>query len=133
MILPVSKEYAALLTDRPDLYLSRGVPLSQYFNMETRNEIRNLFSALFRVERSCETLRVTLRQRPYFNIKEAFSYMDTDLDGYLTLEDFREFLANSGFYATERELQGIVNKVDRNNNGRITFAEFVDEFQPKLC
>ena len=54
--------------------------------------------------------------------------MDTDLDGYLTLEDFREFLANQGFYATERELQGIVNKVDRNNNGRITFAEFVDEF-----
>ena len=128
MILPVSKEYAALLTDRPDFYLSRGVPISQYFNMETRNEIRNLFSALFRVERSCETLRVTLRQRPYFNIKEAFSFMDTDLDGYLTLEDFREFLANQGFYATERELQGIVNKVDRNNNGRITFAEFVDEF-----
>jgi len=54
--------------------------------------------------------------------------MDTDIDGYLSLEDFREFLANNGFYATERELLGIMHKVDRNNNGRITFSEFVDEF-----
>jgi len=30
--------------------------------------------------------------------------MDTDMDGYLTLDDLREFLANNGFYATEREL-----------------------------
>jgi len=58
--------------------------------------------------------------------------MDTDLDGYLTLEDLREFLANNGFYATERELQGVMHKCDRNNNGRVTFSEFVDEFQPKL-
>ena len=28
VLLPVSKEYAALLTDRPDFYMSRGVPIS---------------------------------------------------------------------------------------------------------
>jgi len=28
LLLPVSKEYAALLTDRPDFYMSRGVPPS---------------------------------------------------------------------------------------------------------
>ena len=54
--------------------------------------------------------------------------MDTDMDAHLCLEDFREFLANHGFYATERELQGIFFKCDKNQNGRITFAEFVDEF-----
>jgi len=131
-MLPVSKEYAALLTDRPDFYMSRGVPTSQFFNFETRNQLRQLFAALFKCERSCEALRVSLRQRPYFNIKQAFSFMDTDMDGYLNLEDFRDFLANNGFYATERELLGIMHKCDRNNNGRITFSEFVDEFQPKL-
>ena len=28
VLLPVSKEYSALLTDRPDFYMSRSVPLS---------------------------------------------------------------------------------------------------------
>jgi Ca2+-binding EF-hand superfamily protein len=28
MILPISKEYAALLTDRPDFYMSRNVPIT---------------------------------------------------------------------------------------------------------
>lgn len=40
VVLPLSKEYAALLTDRPDFYMSRGVPISQFFNFETRNELR---------------------------------------------------------------------------------------------
>ena len=132
MILPVSREYAALLTDRPDYYMSRGVSPMQFFNHETRNEFRQLWSVMFKTERSCENLRQNLRSRPYFNLKQAFAFMDTDLDGFLQIEDFREFLGNFGFYATERELQGIIHKCDKNVNGRITFAEFVDEFQPKL-
>ena len=69
VLLPVAKEYAALLTDRPDFYMSRGVPLSQFFNHDTRAELRALWAALFKCERACEVLRGTLRQRPYFNIK----------------------------------------------------------------
>ncbi len=103
-MLPNSKEYAALLTDRPDFFLSRGVPPTQIFNSETRNELRNLWQAMFKVERACEVLRATLRQRPYFNLKQAFAYLDRDCDGYVCLDDIREFLANTGFFATEREL-----------------------------
>jgi hypothetical protein len=69
LLLPVSKEYAALLTDRPDFYMSRGVPPSQFFNHDTRAEIRNLWASLFKCERASEVLRVGLRSRPYFNLK----------------------------------------------------------------
>ena len=90
--------------------------------------MRKLWQTIFKVERSCESLRNSLRSRPYFNLKQAFSFLDQDLDGFVTLEDFRNFLANNGFYGTERELQCVFSKCDRNNNGRITFSEFVDEF-----
>ena len=76
--------------------------------------MRNLWTTIFKTERSCETLRMGIRNRPYFNMKQAFLFMDTDMDGHLGLEDFREFLANHGFYATERELQGIFHKCDKN-------------------
>ena len=69
LILPVSKEYAARLTDRPDFYMSRSVPPSQFFNADTRQEFRALWGSMFKCERACEVLRSSLRQRPYFNIK----------------------------------------------------------------
>jgi Ca2+-binding EF-hand superfamily protein len=132
LMMPVSKEYAALLTDRPDIYMSRGVPPSQFFNFDTRQELRNIWTALFKCERSCEVLRNGLRARPYFNLKAAFSYLDRSGQGQVSLDDLREFLSNNGFFATERELQGVMIKCDKNGNGRISFNEFIDEFQPKL-
>lgn len=104
VILPLSKEYAALLTDRPDFYMSRGVPITQFFNHDTRDEMRKLWQSIFKIERSCESLRMNIRGRPYFNLKQAFTFLDTDLDGFIVLDDIREFLASNGFYATEREL-----------------------------
>jgi hypothetical protein len=43
----LSKEYAALLTGRSDFYSSKPINPSEYFSIETRNEIRNLWKALF--------------------------------------------------------------------------------------
>lgn len=77
-------------------------------------------------------LRQSLRQRPYFNLKQAFAYLDRDCDGFVVLDDFREFLGNNGFFATERELQCILQKCDKDADCRVSFTEFVDEFAPKL-
>ena len=131
-MLPISKEYGALLTDRPDFYMSRGVPITKFFNHDTREELRNTFAAMFKCERACEVLRASLRERPYFNIKSAFQQMDRTNKGYLGVEELREFLGENGFYATERELIGLVNKASRTGDQRISFNEFVDEFSPKL-
>ena len=57
LMLPISKEYAALLTDRPDFYMARNVPPIKFFNADTREELRKTFAALFKCERSCEVLR----------------------------------------------------------------------------
>ena len=58
--------------------------------------------------------------------------MDINNNGSLSLLELRDFLANNGFFATERELQGIIQKCDKTADGRISFNEFVDEFSPKL-
>lgn len=58
--------------------------------------------------------------------------MDVNNNGALSILELRDFLANNGFFATERELQGVIQKCDKNGDGRISFNEFVDEFSPKL-
>lgn len=58
--------------------------------------------------------------------------MDVNNIGSLSILELRDFLANNGFFATERELQGLIQKCDKTGDGRINFNEFVDEFSPKL-
>ena len=132
MILPISKEYAALLTDRPDFYMSRNVPITQFFNTDTRNQFRTLWTAFFKCERESEQLRLGLRNRPYFNLKAAFAHLDRTNSGSIGIEELRDFLANNGFFGTEREIAGLIIKADKIGDMRINFHEFVDEFQPKL-
>lgn len=58
--------------------------------------------------------------------------MDSNGSGSLTIHEIRDFLADHGFFATERELTGLVALCDKTGDNRISFHEFVDEFQPKL-
>jgi hypothetical protein len=40
-------------------------------------------------------------------MKSAFDHMNGS-KGYITIDDIRQFLADNGFYATERELAGLI-------------------------
>ncbi len=40
-------------------------------------------------------------------------------------------LADHGFFATERELNSIMKKFDKDLDQRLNFSEFVDELTPK--
>ena len=46
--------------------------------------------------------------------------------------DLRDILAESGFYVTERELQGLVFRLDRDKDACISFDDFIEELSPKL-
>ena len=41
-------------------------------------------------------------------------------------------LADHGFYATERELAGLVHRLDTDRDNRISLGEFSEQFSPKL-
>jgi len=42
-------------------------------------------------------------------------------------------LADHGFFATERELNSIMSKFDKDRDSKIAFSEFVEELSPKLA
>lgn len=41
-------------------------------------------------------------------------------------------LAEHGFFATEKEMQFIMYKFDKDRDNKIIFSEFVDEMTPKI-
>mmetsp|Transcript_24292 Transcript_24292/g.28502 ORF Transcript_24292/g.28502 Transcript_24292/m.28502 type:complete len:157 (+) Transcript_24292:1586-2056(+) len=57
LLLPFSREYAALITDRVDYYSRRTRDGSSFFNSDTRYEMQSFWAVFFRNERIMETLR----------------------------------------------------------------------------
>ena len=61
------------MSARPEFF-SRKIdyPVSEYFNVDTRVEVRNLFRTMFQTERASECLRTRIAKRPHFSLESAF-------------------------------------------------------------
>lgn len=83
-VTPLSKEYAQIMTGRPEFYSRKlDLPLSEYFSIDTRLEVRNLFRVMIQTERAAECLRARIAKRYNFTLENAFSYIDRNMDGVI--------------------------------------------------
>ena len=53
-------------------------------------------------------------------------------NGYLSKNEFRNFLENHEFFTTERELDLLFDRMDRDRDGKVTYSEFFAEMAPKV-
>lgn len=58
--------------------------------------------------------------------------IDRNGQGSLTAHDFRDVLADSGFYATDRELGGLMYRMDQDKDNKVSLQEFTDQLMPRL-
>ena len=66
------------------------------------------------------------------NLEDAFNHCARSRAGVILAGDIRDVLAEQGFYSTERELQGLMNCLDRDTDSSISLNDFLDAFTPKL-
>jgi Ca2+-binding EF-hand superfamily protein len=128
---PKNPTHSSILNSRKAYYLHHSYPKSEFFTRDTRDLILKTFKVHFSVEESAELLRKRLNRRPNFNVHDAFSACDQDRNGYITREEFKGILKEYGFYALDTELTWLVDRYDRNRDGRISYSEFIDEILPK--
>lgn len=128
---PSGKEYSALVQGRAEFYAKRGINPRDFFNSDTRREIRTVWEVLIHTEKMTERLRHKLAGRPLFNVRSAFKYIDRDQNGAITHLDLRDSLVSHGFYATEKEIQLIMSKFDKFSDNKVTMTDFIDELVPK--
>lgn len=107
------------------------VPRSEYFSVYTRDLFFRTIRISFSVEQSAENIRRRLLARPGFNPSDAFTAVDSDRNGFITRDEFKGILREYGFFPTETELQWLVDRYDRDRDGRITYSEFAEEIYPK--
>jgi len=72
-----------------------------------------------------------LNRRPLFNVYEAFKALDKNDIGSFSIDEFKELLLDHGIYATSNDLLNLVHRYDKNQDGKVTYSEFVSEITPK--
>ena len=123
--------YSSMVNRRPSNYISRVVRRDDVFLPNTAFEFGSMWRTHIRVENASESLRQRLAARPGFNAYEAFNSLDINGDGSLSAHEIRRMIESRGYFVSQREVDQVVDKMDRNKDGRVTFAEFSDEQRQK--
>lgn len=113
-----------------------GLRSAQYyrdvaFSYGTRLELKQLFRTSFSIERITEQMRKSLNRDPFFDKYEAFKACDINEDGIVTKNEVRRMLESRGLFLSELESQMLMNKLDKDRDGRISLNEFLEEIRPQ--
>jgi Ca2+-binding EF-hand superfamily protein len=57
--------------------------------------------------------------------------MDLNENGHLTKEEFSRFLEKNDFFSTNKELELVMERFDRDRDGKVSYSEFFSEVAPK--
>jgi len=128
---PKQGEYSNLLNSRDavngDLYLD----LHHLFKLETRSQINKVLRLSLEAEGSSESLRQKLNKKFGFSTHDAFAALDLDENGVIDSRELKDALAERNTFLTEKELHTLIDRLDKNKDGVISYSEFVHEIQPK--
>ncbi|XP_065052215.1 uncharacterized protein LOC135681595 isoform X1 [Rhopilema esculentum] len=67
-----------------------------------------------------------LTQSQRHDFTKAFSLFDYDKDGVISIDDMRIVLKSLGHKISDQELDDLIKSIDRNGDGKIELAEFLD-------
>jgi len=127
---PRNREYAEILANRDPSY-SGSRRISSIFGYETRKAIQRFFNMLLQNEEITENIRQKLSRRPLFDVYDAFKALDKNRNGYITLNEFKEMLLDHGVYTSPTELKQLLQRFDRDQDGKVSYREFAEEISPK--
>ena len=62
------------------------------------------------------------------DLEAAFNKYDSDGNGFLTVDELRNAMANIGRRMSENEIKSMIESLDSNHDGKISFDEFIKLF-----
>ena len=125
------KKQKSTLELRQPFYMHHLVDNDVYFSVKTRDVFKHTIEILMEQEQSIEIVRQRLKKSMTFNPYDGFNAMDPTGKGQVDERLLSNFLSNNMVNANEDDLKGLIEKYDRNNDGKICLSEFLDELTPK--
>jgi Ca2+-binding EF-hand superfamily protein len=119
--------YANMVNRRGSNYVPRVIRRDDVFLPHTAHEFGSMWRTHIRVENHAESLRQRLQARPGFNVYEAFNSLDFNDSGAISAYELKRMIESRGYFVGFKEVEQVVDKFDKNKDGRINFHEFSEE------
>lgn len=134
-------DFSGMMTPKDD-HLSRLLGQREPYRESLRDpreafssETLHRFAQVLRLVLDCESLserqRQRLSRRPEFSCYDAFQAIDRDRNGFITYEEMKTVLEENGCKVSNRDLKCLMDRYDKNKDGRVSYSEFVQEVTPK--
>ncbi|CAG9325661.1 unnamed protein product [Blepharisma stoltei] len=130
MFTPKQEDYSRLLRNRQPYNVSFA-QRRRVFSRDTTSLFIDVLRLHLDAERVAESLRQRLSRRPEFNMHEAFQAIDRDRNGYITIDEFKDILEDHNIFVNRKDLEALMQRYDKNKDGRVSYSEFVQEVTPK--
>merc|ERR1719245_613305 len=79
----------------------------------------------FMTAENIDEVTILLPEEKIQEYREIFSFFDKDGGGSITSVELGQVMRTFGWNPTELELQEMINEIDQDGNGSISFDEFV--------
>jgi len=130
LFTPKEFEYSRILSNRSSYNVPRH-ERRRVFSSDTTFKLGKVLRLHLETENVAESLRHRLARRPSFSSHEAFQAVDKDRNGYITYGEFQTLLEQHGIFATAKDVESLMDRYDKDKDGRVSFTEFLDEVTPK--
>ena len=102
-------------------------------NQQLEENIVSIFCDILNQEielcKKCEENSKKCLESRHFTAYEAFVEITED-DGYMTEENLIKFFGENGVKVDEKNIKRIIFRLDKDNDGKVSFVEFNDIFHP---
>lgn len=120
---PLDSYYSHLVSRRESNGIRYPYRRDDVFMESTKYEFKELWRTHLRIESMAESIRQRLAKRPGFNVYDAFDACDSNADGKISTAEIQRLIESRGFYVSYKDVQGLVEKFDKDKDGRISLGE----------
>eukprot|EP01122_Echinamoeba_exundans_P003406 TRINITY_DN13511_c0_g1_i1.p1 TRINITY_DN13511_c0_g1~~TRINITY_DN13511_c0_g1_i1.p1 ORF type:complete len:180 (+),score=52.13 TRINITY_DN13511_c0_g1_i1:22-540(+) len=81
---------------------------------------------------SSSSKKFSLTDEQKEDLRKAFDMFDTDQSGQINAQELRDAMQALGFEVEQKEVENMIESVDKDHNGAIEFEEFVEMMTAKM-